>query len=157
MRSVDPSTGGKRAIKFVREVLDDKGHTVWSVAPDAPVLDALRQMAERNIGALLVVDGSDVVGVFSERDYAREVADKESVSVDTPVAELMTDLVVSVEPDQTVRDCMSLMTEHRVRHLPVFDGDELVGVVSIGDAVKATIDHQQFKIEQLESYIRQGG
>ena len=137
----------------VRQILDGKGHTSWSVAPDSLVYDALKLMADKEIGALLVVEGGRLVGVISERDYARKVALKRKSSLDTPVKEIMTREVVCVRPEQTVEECMGLVTEKRVRHLPVLVDDLVVGIISIGDLVKAVIDEKDFTIKQLESYI----
>lgn len=144
------------ANKSVRQLLRDKGAAVWTVEPEASVLDALRRMAERNVGALVVVSGGRLVGIFSERDYARKVVLKGKASVDTPVREIMTPDVISVGPDQTVQECMQLMTAHRIRHLPVLEDGQLCGLVSIGDAVKSIMLEQAYVIEQLQTYI-QGG
>ncbi|MGQ9585280.1 MAG: CBS domain-containing protein [Anaerolineae bacterium] len=140
-------------MKTVRQLLQVKGHDVWSIAPDASIYDALRLMAEKEVGALLVLEAGSLVGIISERDFARKVLLKGEFSQDTPVRELMTSRVLYVRPDQTVEDCMALMTDKRVRHLPVLDGDQLVGVISIGDVVKATIAEKDFIIEQMENYI----
>jgi CBS domain-containing protein len=145
------------SMKTVMMLLQGKGTEVLSIPPDAPVYEALQLMAERNVGALLVLDRSRLVGIFSERDYARKVILKGKTSRETPVAEIMTCDLVSVRPDQTIDDCMTLMTERRVRHLPVLSHDELIGVISIGDVVKAIISEQEFVIEQLQSYITKGG
>ena len=141
-------------MKTVDQLLETKGRVVVSVSPEAKVIDALRVMAEREIGAVLVVDNDRLVGVMSERDYARKVILKGKSSQDTYVREIMTDRVVYVRPQQTVPECMALMTNKRVRHLPVLEGDRLVGVLSLGDLVKETISEQQFIIQQLENYIR---
>jgi CBS domain-containing protein len=140
-------------MKTVHQLLETKGRAVVSVSPGAKVIDALRVMAEREIGAVLVVDNDRLVGVMSERDYARKVILKGKSSQDTYVREIMTDRVVYVRPQQTVPECMALMTNKRVRHLPVLEGDRLVGVLSLGDLVKETISEQQFIIQQLENYI----
>jgi CBS domain-containing protein len=141
-------------METVRDVLEKKGRQIWSVAPDTTVYEALRLMAEKDVGAVLVLgDGGRVVGVLSERDYARQVVLKGKASKDTPVREIMTSRVVYVRPEQSIDDCMALMTGKRVRHLPVLAGDELVGLLSIGDVVKAVIHEKQFLIEQLENYI----
>jgi CBS domain-containing protein len=137
----------------VKHLLDTKGKGVFGVAPDAPVIEAIRLMAEKNVGALVVIKGSELVGVVSERDYARKVILKDRSSRDTPVADIMTASVVTVSPDTTVDECMRLCTDSRIRHLPVLDGGRVVGVVSIGDLVKATISEQRETINQLESYI----
>jgi CBS domain-containing protein len=140
-------------MNFVIEILKTKGQDVWTVAPDSTVYDALQMMAEKNVGALMVVENDKLVGVFSERDYARKVILKGKASKDTLVSEIMTSEPVWVRPDQTIGACMDLMTHKRVRHLPVLDEGRLVGVISIGDVVKAIISEQQFTIEQLEHYI----
>jgi CBS domain-containing protein len=137
----------------VRSLLQAKGHAVWTIAPDSSVYQALRVMADKNVGALLVLEGSELVGVVSERDYARKVVLKGRSSVDTPIRDIMTTEVVSVRPDQTVEECMALMTDKRTRHLPVVDDGRLIGVISIGDVVKSIITEQGFMIEQLTSYI----
>jgi CBS domain-containing protein len=137
----------------VQSLLQAKGHAVWTIAPDSSVYQALRVMADKNVGALLVLEGSELVGVVSERDYARKVVLKGRSSVDTPIRDIMTTEVVSVRPDQTVEECMALMTDKRTRHLPVVDDGRLIGVISIGDVVKSIITEQGFMIEQLTSYI----
>ena len=140
-------------MKTVTQLLRTKGQQVLSVAPDIPVFEALEVMADKNVGALLVVEGERLVGVFSERDYARKVILKGKSSKDTPVREIMSSHVLYVRPEQTIEDCMALMTDKHVRHLPVLDQGKLIGVISIGDVVKALIDEQQFIIEQLQNYI----
>ena len=140
-------------MKTVHQLLESKGRTIVSVAPDAKVIDALRVMADREIGAVLVVDHDRLVGIMSERDYARKVILKGKSSQETYVREIMTERVIYVRPQQTVPECMALMTNKRVRHLPVLDGDQLVGVLSLGDLVKETISEQEFIIQQLENYI----
>lgn len=140
----------------VAQVLQEKGCNVWSIAPDATVYEALELLAEKDVGALLVLEDSKVVGIISERDYARKVALKGRVSRDTLVREIMTDKVYYVRPEQTIEECMALMTAERVRHLPVLVDDQLVGIVSIGDVVKAVISDQKFLIQQLEQYITGG-
>ena len=140
-------------MKTVKQILDEKGHETWSVLPGSLVYDALQLMVDKEIGALLVVEGGRLIGVISERDYARKVILKGKSSLDTPVKEIMTRDVVWVRPDQTVEECMALVTEKRVRHLPVLVDELVVGVISIGDLVKAVIDEKDFTIKQLESYI----
>jgi CBS domain-containing protein len=140
-------------MKTVRQLLEAKGYDIWSTTPDALVYDALTLMADKRVGALLVLRGEKLVGIMSERDYARKVILKGKRSINTPVREIMTSKVFYVRPEQTVEDCMALMTEERVRHLPVLEDDQLIGVVSIGDVVKAIISEQEFLIEQLERYI----
>ena len=137
----------------VRQLLDRKGRQVFSIAPGTPVLDAIRTMAERHVGALLVMEGEKLSGIVSERDYARKVILMGRSSADTPVREIMTAAVITVQPETPVEACMQIMTECRVRHLPVIEGGHVVGMVSIGDLVKAVIAEQQQHIEQLESYI----
>lgn len=144
-------------MQTVRDLLGKKGGEIWSVAPSSTVYEALQLMADKNIGAVLVREGDRMLGILSERDYAREVILKGKASKDTPVREIMTTRVVCVVPERTVEDCMALMTDKRIRHLPVLDGANLIGVLSIGDVVKAVISEKQFLIEQLESYITSGG
>jgi len=140
-------------MKTVTQLLRTKGQQVLSVAPDIPVFEALEVMADKNVGALLVVEGERLVGVFSERDYARKVILKGKSSKDTPVREIMSSHVLYVRPEQTIEDCMALMTDKRVRHLPVMEEGRVVGVISIGDVVKAISAEQEFIIEQLQNYI----
>lgn len=137
----------------VAQLLQSKGHDTWSISPDATVYEALALMAEKDIGALMVLEGEHLVGVLSERDYARKVILKGRFSKDTRVREIMADRIVVVRPEQNIQDCMELMTLNRVRHLPVLTGDRLVGVISIGDVVKALLSDQEFTIHQLENYI----
>lgn len=137
----------------VRHLLDRKGRAIYSVKPDDPVLEAIRLMAEHHVGALLVMDGARLAGIVSERDYARKIILKGRSSADTPVSQIMSTPVLTVVPQSSVQECMELMTEHRVRHLPVVESGRVIGVVSIGDLVKAVIQDQQETIEQLESYI----
>jgi len=140
-------------MKTVQQLLETKGAAIVSVSPDTKVIDALRVMAEREIGAVLVVDNGRLVGIMSERDYARKVILKGKSSQETPVRDIMTERVIYVRPQQTVPDCMALMTNKRVRHLPVLDEERLVGILSLGDLVKETISEQEFIIQQLENYI----
>ena len=144
-------------MQTVRDLLRKKGTEVHWVSPDTTVYDALRLMAEKNIGAVLVREGARPVGILSERDYARQVVLKGKASKDTPVREIMTSRVVFVRPEQTIEECMALMTDKRIRHLPVLDEGTLAGILSIGDVVKAVISEKQFRIEQLENYISSGG
>jgi CBS domain-containing protein len=137
----------------VQSILKSKGQTVHHVSPDASVFAALEAMARHNVGALVVIDGDRAIGMISERDYARKVILVGKVSKDTPVRDIMTTHVVHVPPDASVEACMGLMTERRFRHLVVREGERLLGVISIGDVVKAVIDEQKFTIEQLGSYI----
>jgi len=140
-------------VTTTHDILRSKGHAVYAVRPEDTVLAALGVMAEHDIGAVLVLDGDEVVGILTERDYARKVALVGRASKDSPVRSIMTADVVCVPPTGTVQDCMELMTERRVRHLPVVENGRLVGLVSIGDLVKATIDEQEFTISQLKNYI----
>lgn len=137
----------------ISEILSHKGGTVWSVSPDATVLEAIQMMADRNVGALLVTKGDQLVGVLSERDYTRKVVLKGRSSKETSVREIISGKVISVSPDHTVEECMKLMTEHRVRHLPVIEGAKILGVISIGDLVNTIISQQTSAIQQLETYI----
>ena len=136
----------------VRQLLDGKGRQVYSVGPQAPVLDAIRLMAEHRIGALLVMNGESLAGIVSERDYALKVILR-GRGGDTPVLDIMSSPVLTVTPDATVQECMQLVTDRRVRHLPVVEAGRVAGMISIGDLVKAVIAEQQQQIEQLESYI----
>jgi len=137
----------------VREILRTKGPEVWSITPDATVYDALKLMADKNVGAVLVTDANHLVGILSERDYARKVILYGKSSKDTLIREIMTERVIYVRPEQTTEECMALMTDKRVRHLPVLEDDLVIGVISIGDVVKSIISEQEFMIEQLEHYI----
>lgn len=141
-------------MKTVAEILKSKGDaTVYSIAPSASVFEAVALMAEKNVGALLVMEGDRIVGMVTERDYARKVVLLARSSRDTPLRDVMTPAVIYVRPDQTTEDCMALMTQSRIRHLPVIDNDKLVGLISIGDLVKGIISEQTFIIEQLQHYI----
>jgi CBS domain-containing protein len=140
-------------MKSLKQLLSAKGSQVHFIHPDAKVIEALQLMAQKDIGALLVMDGGRVVGIMSERDYARKVILHGKSSQDIAVRDIMTSGVVTVDPLKTVEDCMSLMTQRRIRHLPVCEGDKLVGLVSIGDLVKEVIAEQEQTIRQLESYI----
>jgi len=140
-------------VEFVSQFLEKKGHDVWWVAPETTVFDALQLMANKKVGALLVLEEDSLVGLFSERDYARKVILKGKSSKDTPVRDIMSTKIVCVTPNQSTEECMSLMTEKRVRHLPVMDGEKLIGIISIGDVVKAVIADREDIIEQLEHYI----
>ncbi len=137
----------------VERLLDVKGHGVWSVGPDDCVSDAIKEMAVKDVGALVVMDSGKPVGMFTERDYARNVFLKGKSSPETPVRDVMATSVIFARPEQTIDECMSVMTRKRIRHLPVLDDGVLVGMVSIGDLVKSVIDEQQHTIEQLEEYI----
>ena len=137
----------------VSQILKDKGRDVWTVPSAARVFDALKLMAEKSVGALLVVDKERVVGIISERDYARKVILKGKSSADTPVRDIMTPHIFGVHPDTKAEECLALMTDKHVRHLPVFDKDRLVGIISIGDVVKSIISAQKDTITHLEDYI----
>ncbi|MGE5648407.1 MAG: CBS domain-containing protein [Acidobacteriota bacterium] len=138
---------------MVRSILAGKGTTIWDVAPDATVYEALARLAEKDIGALLVLEGDRLIGIFSERDYARKVILMGRSSREMQVHEVMTAPVVTVTPHHTVEQCMKLMTENRVRHLPVMDGPRLAGIVSIGDLVNSIISEQAETIQHLNNYI----
>ena len=137
----------------VSALMQQKDLVLWSVGPQATVFDAIKLMAEKNIGALLVLDGEELLGVFTERDYTRKIALAGKSSRETRVGDVMSGRVITVTPGDSVEDCMRLMTEHRIRHLPVVTGDKAVGIVSIGDLVNWTISTQNAAIEQLEQYI----
>ena len=141
-------------MKTIRQLLEAKGAAVYSVGPDLRVFEALKLMAERDVGALVVLEDNRLVGILSERDYARKVILHGKSSHDIPVREIMTGKVVTVQPSNTVEDCMAVMTSRRIRHLPVVDGQRLIGILSIGDLVKEVIADQEQTIKQLESYIR---
>jgi CBS domain-containing protein len=141
-------------MKIVKDILEAKGYVVWTIHPDAMVYDALALMAEKNVGALVVAEGERPIGVISERDYARNMILKGRTSRDTAIREIMTPLAVTVRPEQGLEECMELMTDKRVRHLPVMQGDKLIGIISIGDIVKGIISTKEFIIEQLEKYIK---
>ncbi len=138
---------------IVRSILVSKGKEIWSIAPDKFVFDALKVMAEKNVGALLVIDGNNLVGIFSERDYARKVALKGESSHNIVVRDVMTSEVFSVHPEQSIEECMTLMTNNHIRHLPVIEKNSLVGLISIGDVVKAIISQHEDTIKHLENYI----
>ena len=137
----------------VQQLLEQKPKGIFSVQPDDPVITAIRKMAEHHVGALLVMTGDKLVGIVSERDYARKVVLLGRSSTETRVAEIMTGKVITVTPRQDANDCMRLMTDKRIRHLPVVNGERVIGVLSIGDLVKAVIEEQQREIAQLQQYI----
>ncbi|MFA6178972.1 MAG: CBS domain-containing protein [Methylophilaceae bacterium] len=141
-------------MKTARQLLDIKGGKTFSVTPDTMVYDALLVMAEHMVGALLVMEDDRLAGIFSERDYAREVVIKGRTSKTTLVSEIMSSKLITVTPDTTVDECMNLMSGKRIRHLPVIESGKVLGVLSIGDLVKETIAYQEFLIKQLESYIQ---
>ena len=140
-------------MRNVRHLLEAKAPEIFSIGPDAPVIDAVRLMAEKHIGALLVMDGAQLVGILSERDYARKIVLQGRASTNTPVREIMTTDVISVGCDDTTDHCMQIVTDKRIRHLPVVRAGEVVGIVSIGDLVKAVIEDQQLELDQLQRYI----
>lgn len=140
-------------MRKVKQILADKGGEIWSIAPDATVYEAIRRLAEKEIGALLVLDQDELVGVITERDYARNIILKDKSSRNTLVHEIMTTNVIIIGPDEDIGECMSLMTEKRIRHIPVIDADKLIGVLSMGDLVRAVIAEQQSTIVDLERYI----
>lgn len=140
-------------MKTVRDILNSKGHEVWAVGPDDTVFDVVQQMADRGVGSLLVMDGEKLIGIVTERDYARKIILKDKSSKTSAVRDVMTTQVLCVTPERTVDECLALMTDKRARHLPVLDQGKVVGVVSIGDLVKAVISEQQILIDQLQHYI----
>ena len=140
-------------MKLVKQLLDAKGHDVLAISPQESVLDAIKLMAEKGIGALAVMDGDHLAGIVTERDYARKVILKGRSSESTPVAEIMTGTVITTSGDESVDRCMNKMTDEKIRHLPVVAGDSVVGMISIGDLVKAVIADQKEEIEHLEHYI----
>ena len=140
-------------MKLVQHLLDTKGGDIISIHRDASVFDAIALMADRAVGSLLVIEGDALIGIVTERDYARKVILKGRSSEETPVGDIMTSKVITAQPQQSVKECMALMTTRRVRHLPVVVDDKLVGIISIGDLVQAIIADQQEEIEQLEQYI----
>ena len=141
-------------MKIIRDILEAKGHEVYTISPDATVYEALSLMAEKNVGALVILEGETLEGLISERDYARKIILKGKFSKDTPVREIMSGEPVTVTMDDDLEHCMELMTDKRVRHLPVVEEGRLIGIISIGDVVKGIIDHKEFIIQQLEKYIK---
>ncbi|MCX8090943.1 MAG: CBS domain-containing protein [Verrucomicrobiae bacterium] len=137
----------------IRDILAQKGSTVWTISPTATVFEAIQMMADKNVGALVVTEGDRLAGIISERDYTRKVILKGRSSKDTPVRDILSKEVIHVTPEHTVDECLRLMTEHRVRHLPVLEGERLVGIVSIGDLVNWVIHAQSTTIHQLQTYI----
>ena len=138
----------------VRALLDHKGWAVVSIGPEQPVFDAIQKLAAHGVGALVVLEGETLAGIFSERDYARKVILKGRSSSETSVRQIMSSPVLTVRPDQSVRECMQIVNDKRVRHLPVVEGERVVGVLSIGDLVRSVLEEQQNTIEELEQYIR---
>ena len=137
----------------VRQLLKAKGEQVWTISKDSTVLESLELMAEKRIGSLLVLEGGQVIGIFTERDYARRVGPDRLRPEETRIEEVMTRELITVDPNQTVNDCMVLMTDNHIRHLPVMDEGRLVGIISVGDVVKDMIEELEFHVEQLKSYI----
>lgn len=140
-------------MRNVRHLLETKGYEIWSIKPDRTVFEALERMAEKGVGALLVMKDKDLAGIFSERDHARRVDIEGKRAQDTTVSDVMTTDVLTVTPEQSIDECMAVMTEQRVRHLPVVEEGQVIGVISIGDVVKEVIAEQEFRIEQLQNYI----
>lgn len=140
-------------MKTIGQLLEVKGHDIWSITPDATVYDAIKLMADKEVGALLVLEAEKLVGIISERDYTRKVILKGRASKDTPVREIMTPHVIYTRPGETIENCLALMTARHIRHLPVLAGDRLIGIVSIGDLVKAIISRQESLIQQLDNDI----
>ncbi len=140
----------------VAQILTGKGATIWSVTPDTSVRQAVELMNERDVGAVLVVSDEKLLGIVSERDCARKVILRERIAAETPVRQIMTSTVVYVKPEQTTEACMALMTEHRIRHLPVMEGGKIVGVISMRDVVAAILAEHRYTIDQLETYITSG-
>ena len=140
----------------ISSLLHHKGPALWSISPEATVFEAIRLMAEKNIGALLVISGDELAGIFTERDYTRKIALHGKTSKATKVREILANKFIAVSPNQTVEECMKLMTENRVRHLPVLENEKVVGIVSIGDLVNWTLSAQDAAISQMEQYIAGG-
>ncbi|MDI1251857.1 CBS domain-containing protein [Thermomonas sp.] len=140
-------------MRTVRQLLETKSPEVYSISPEAPVIDAIRMMAERRVGALLVMDGPRLAGILSERDYARKIVLQGRSSKDTPVRDIMSAEVVSVSPQHNTDQCMQLVTDSRIRHLPVVEDGQVIGVISIGDLVKAVIEEQRQELDHLQRYI----
>jgi CBS domain-containing protein len=141
------------SITSVRQLLQIKGQDIWSITPQATVLEALRMMADKDVGALLVIEDDKLVGILSERDYARKVILQGKTSKDTLVKDIMTSVLFTVHPDQTIEECMELMTTRRIRHIPVVLDDQILGVISIGDVVKDIIFQQRQTIKEMEKYV----
>lgn len=146
-------TCGSPDMKTVRDILGVKGDAIWSTTSEASVYEALKKMADKNVGALVVLDNGELVGIFSERDYARKIILRDRASKQTPVGEIMTRRIVCVGPDEKIGKCMALMTSNRCRHLPVLEDDKIIGVISIGDVVNTIMAEQKTAIHQLEDYI----
>lgn len=140
----------------VAQLLEAKNPDIWSIAPDASVFEAIKLMADKSIGAVLVIENGKLVGIMSERDYARKVILKNRSSRETPVKDIMTEKLICVSPDHTIDGCMAIMTDKKIRHLPVMEGKKLVGIISIGDVVRSIINDREHTIQQLENYITWG-
>ncbi len=141
----------------VKDILLTKGDYIWSIGPETTTIDALRFMAGKDVGALLILEEGLIVGIISERDFVHRIANDKTCKLDQPVSEYMTAEVITVKPEQTIQECMQIMTANRIRHLPVLSGDHLFGLISIGDVVKAFMFEQNAKIDSLENYIIGGG
>jgi len=140
-------------IATVKDVLDEKGHMVWTISPEAKVIAALELMAEKNVGALVVTHRNELVGIITERDYARKVILQGRTSPDTPVKDIMTRGIYYVSPDTSTQECMAMMTKNRIRHLPVMHEEKLSGIISIGDIIRSVISEQKIALDHLENYI----
>ncbi len=140
-------------MKTIRDILKHKGNKIWTVTPDTTVFEALKLMAEKNIGAVLVMEGDDIAGIMSERDYARKVILEGKSSKDTPVSAIMTERVFTVDVKHTAEECLAMMTDKHIRHLPVFTDNRLVAIISIGDVVNAVLKDREIAIDELEKYI----
>lgn len=141
----------------IRDLLKNKGNQVWSISPDTSVIETLQLMAEKDVGALLVLEGDQIAGIISERDFVRSIAETERCILKTTVLEYMTKKVITVELDQSIDECMQMMTKERIRHLPVVEGGKLVGLISIGDVVKELISNKESTINNLQNYIEGRG
>jgi len=143
-------------LTIVRDILEEKGDEVWSVSPKTTILDAMKIMSDKKIGNLLVLENDQIAGIVSERDFVRMIAKESTCKFDAPVSVVMTRQVFTVDPSQSIEDCMIMMTEKRIRHLPVVENDQIVGMISIGDVIKGIINSQKFTIDQLTKYIGGG-
>jgi CBS domain-containing protein len=141
-------------MKFVKDVLNEKGHEIWSIGPDASVFDAIEMMAQKEVGALLVLDAGELIGIISERDYTRKVILKGKSSREIKIRTIMTSPVICADTEQDVKECMALMTSKKIRHLPILENNQLAGMVSLGDLVQSIIAEQNSKIRDFESYFR---
>ena len=141
----------------IRDLLKNKGNQVWAISPNTSVLETLQMMAEKDVGALLVLEGNQIAGIISERDFVRSIAETERCVLNTTVLEYMTKKVITIDPNQAIEDCMQLMTKEHIRHLPVVEGGKLVGIISIGDVVKELISYKESTINTLQNYIEGRG